>query len=213
MAFKHLVFDIDGTMMDSEYSILHSLKRMLVEVTGMDPDVEDLRFALGITGDHCLDQLKIPDKDRKKAMDLWVLYLNELSHTVTLFEGIKELLSWLKDHSYHLGIISSQYRFEFEEGFANMGLTDFFDLIILGDDTQKHKPDGEPMECYLKKSGALKEEVLYIGDSIYDMKCENHAGVLGGLALWGCHSKEPIQARYYFKDPEDVKAMLMKDRL
>ena len=84
------------------------------------------------------------------------------------------------------------------------GIDSYFDLVICADDTIKHKPSKEPMEKYIELSGAKKEEVIYIGDSIYDMKCSEGAGVDFGLALWGANDSEKIKATYKLIDTKSV---------
>ena len=61
MKYKHIVFDIDGTLIDTEYAVINSLIKTITEITGSAPQYESLKFALGITGRNALELLKIPD--------------------------------------------------------------------------------------------------------------------------------------------------------
>lgn len=69
MKYKQIVFDIDGTLIDTEYAVLHSLQETLRTVTGNTPELRELSFALGITGKDTLEKLHIPDLPF--ALDLW----------------------------------------------------------------------------------------------------------------------------------------------
>ena len=80
----------------------------------------------------------------------------------------------------------------------------YFSTVIFVEDSELPKPSPEPMLEYLKRTGANKRDVLYIGDSIYDFQCASNAGVEFGLALWGCNSVKHIQANYFFKTPKDI---------
>ena len=62
MKYKHIVFDIDGTLIDTEYAVINSLIKTITEITGSAPQYESLKFALGITGRNALELLKIPSK-------------------------------------------------------------------------------------------------------------------------------------------------------
>ena len=63
MRYKHIIFDIDGTLIDTEYAVIHSLIKTITKITGNVPQYEDLKFVLGITGKDALKRLKIDDID------------------------------------------------------------------------------------------------------------------------------------------------------
>ena len=131
-SYDYIVFDVDGTLLDTEYSIIKSLQRLVFQMQG---------------------------------------------------RTIRE---------------------EYEKGVVSRGLGDYFETVVCCDDTARHKPNPEPMLFYLSQSKASPKQVLYVGDSIYDMKCAEAAGVHGALALWGGKSREQIQAEYYLKKPTEL---------
>lgn len=200
--YSHVVFDVDGTLLDTEYSIIRSLQRLVFQMHGTRISEEDLQFSLGITGADALKQLNIPDTEENFAV--WNQFADEEEHTIKVFEKIEETLKKLKEKGVHLGVITSRSREEYEKGVSSRGLGTYFEIAVCCDDTQKHKPNPDPMLYYLEKTQADPDQVLYIGDSIYDMKCAKAVGVKGALALWGCRSKEPIEADYYLKRPEEA---------
>lgn len=69
MKYKHIVFDIDGTLIDTEYAVLHSLQETIKGLSGREIPCSELRFALGITGTDALKKLAI--KDTSYAIELW----------------------------------------------------------------------------------------------------------------------------------------------
>lgn len=66
----------------------------------------------------------------------------------------------------------------------HFGIEQYFDTIILADATQKHKPFPDPLLKYIDTAHAEKQDVLYIGDTLYDVQCASSAEVASGLALW-----------------------------
>lgn len=91
--YRHFIFDIDGTLLDTEYAILHSLRDMLRQTQGREVPPQDLRFALGITGEDALLQLSIADIPA--ALRLWEECMLAYQQTVGLFDGIAPLLAEL----------------------------------------------------------------------------------------------------------------------
>lgn len=206
MEYKHIIFDIDGTMLDSTNAVLTALQRVILELQNKHYQINDLHFALGVPGEITLKQLEI--KDTPMANRLWNGYLKEMSQTMKLFDGIPELLTELKDRGVKLGIITSKNRTEFHADFSPFGIDHYFDTIITVEDCIAPKPSAEPMLAYLHKTGMKPQEVLYIGDTLYDMECAATAGVDFGVAMWGCHSIKQIHATYYFETPKDVLDVL-----
>ena len=66
--YSHVVFDVDGTLLDTEYSIIRSLQRLVFQMHGTRISEEDLQFSLGITGADALKQLNIPDTEQNFAV-------------------------------------------------------------------------------------------------------------------------------------------------
>ncbi|AYE34257.1 HAD family hydrolase [Clostridium septicum] len=207
MRYLHVVFDIDGTLIDSEKAVLKSLQKTLLEVKGVNVNLSDLKFALGIPGRDALLKLNIGNLEQVENM--WNEYYNDYLDDIKLFNGIREVIEELKSKSIKLGIITSKTRKEYETDFMRFELDDYFDVVICADDTLKHKPDGEPMEKYLKIANAKKEETIYIGDSIYDMQCAKNAEVDSILALWGREDLDTLKATYKLNSPKDILEIII----
>lgn len=204
MKYKHIVFDVDGTLVDTEYAVLHSLQRIVEHFTKIKPELHELTFALGIPGKYALEKYNITDSD---AMKIWIKYLHEYDDKINVFGGMKEVLKNLKTQGLKLGVVTSKDRKEFEIQFTKFGIRDFFDVTVCVDDTTEHKPFPAPLYKYMELSGAEKDEVLYIGDSEYDMRCAHGAGIDFALAGWGCKGRK-IEAEYYPQIPSDILSII-----
>ncbi len=205
--YQHIVFDIDGTLINNEEAILHSLQDVLCETMGKEFPFEQLRFALGITGEDTLKQLGIGNIP--VVMVRWVKLLQGYGHMVSVHEGIEELLKTLAGQGYQLGLASSRTRELMENDFDNFKISNFFKIRVCSDDTQEHKPMAGPLLKYMEWAKAKKEEILYIGDSVHDSMCARNAGVDFALAVWGSHTKE-IPAAYYLSSPAELLPVLEK---
>lgn len=207
MKYKHIVFDADGTLLDTEYAILLSLQDTVRAFLNKDMEFEELKFCLGIPGDATLNQLQIEDKDG--AFRMWVDKLNEYYDHVKVFDGMKDVLQTLQDMGCTLGVVTSKNRFMYDKEFAEHGIINFFKTSICEEDSKDHKPTPGPLLKYMEIEGISKEDLIYIGDSRYDSMCAHAAGVDFALAVWGSHTKE-TPAQYYPETPEELMSMLME---
>lgn len=205
MKYKQIVFDIDGTLIDSEKPILNSLQEVMLRVTGKKYPLEDLTFCFGITGEDTLQRLGI--EDIPTVMQLWFEILQQHNNEMVLYEGIDELINHLLKEGYRLGIITSKPRVLFESDFGRFPVSQYFHPVVCADDTTEHKPTAGPLLKYMELTGADKNEILYIGDSIYDSRCAENAGVDFALAVWGSHT-QTTPADYYLKKPSDLLSVL-----
>lgn len=205
MKYTHVVFDVDGTLLDSEDAILLSFQKALFTVQGKMYPIEELYFALGIPGYDALEQMKVDHID--EILHLWGDLEQKFAYTLKLFDGITPTLSQLKKEKVKLGIITSRTREEFQSAFSPLGLNSYFEHIICAEDSAEHKPNAGPMLKYLELTQTDKKEVLYIGDSVYDCDCAKGAGVDFALALWGCRVPEKIYPVYALKQPQDILSL------
>ena len=204
--FKYVIFDVDGTILDTEKAILKSLQKVLKE-EGKDYEQEDLRFALGVPGDVTLKRLGIPDIERVSPK--WSQTVLEFSQEVHIFNGLKEVIEALSASPIRTGIVTSKTKQEVIDEFDPFGISNHFECIICATDTENHKPHPEPLLVCLDKLNAGKNEAVYIGDSIYDMQCAKSAGVKFALALWGSKSTEGFEtADYVLKEPKDILELI-----
>ncbi len=186
MKYKQIVFDIDGTLLDTEYAVLHSLQDTVKIMTGRDVKVEDLYFALGITGYDALVRLEIVDTN--SALDIWDKNMRQYIDSVKVFEGMIDVLKKLKAGGYKIGIVTSKTKEEFEHDFSVFGINEYFETVVCADDTAEHKPNPDPLLKYIELAKCSKEDAIYIGDSVYDKECATNAGIDFALAGWGAKS-------------------------
>ena len=190
MQERHFIFDIDGTLINTEKAIIKGLQELLLEEKGSQYAPEQLYFCLGIPGSQALAQLGIDDGIPEK-LKKWDAFYNSHANDVSIYPDIPEILEHLRDKGIILGTIT-------------LGLEKYFTISVTSSDTPEHKPSPGPMLYYLKKAGISPEQAVYIGDSIYDMQCAGSAGVKRALALWGCKNPEAIAADVRLAEPLDI---------
>jgi HAD superfamily hydrolase (TIGR01549 family) len=200
--YKYIIFDIDGTILDTELAGLTSLQRLLREELDKEFSFEELSFSLGIPGEVTLNKLGI--KNVSEAFNKWYEYSRDYFHHVKVFDNIRETLEGLKSRGVSMGIVTSKTRGEFDKDIIPFGIDEYFKYIICADDTEKHKPNPEPILKFIELSKASKEECIYIGDTKYDSDCAFSADIDFALALWGAKSSKGIRAKYELKSPKEI---------
>lgn len=204
---RAIIFDVDGTILDTEQAILQSLQRTLREETKQDYHFEALRFALGIPGKDALQRLNVDDIEA--VHQKWSAAVLDFSHEVAVFESLEEVIQHLATKPLQLGIVTSKTAQEVVDEFEPFGLSEYFQHIVSASDTEKHKPHPEPLLKCLDALQVAPEEAIYIGDSIYDFQCAKQAGAKFALAHWGAKSTIGFEeADYVFYEPKDILAIV-----
>lgn len=190
--YRHIVFDIDGTLIDTQYAVQTGLRDTVRNRLGKDMSYEELIFSFGIPGLTTLTMLGLPDP--KAALVEWNEHIGEYRHTIVMFPGIEEMMNSLPDVS--VGVVTSKNSGEYRDDFMHFPISRFITHAVCADHTEKHKPEPDPLYKYMELTGAKPEEVLYVGDSVYDQRCAHSAGVDFALATWGAANKEIVSEWY-----------------
>ncbi len=204
MKYTQIVFDIDGTLIDTEQAVLCSFQDTVKELTGKTVPIEELTFCLGITGEDALERISM--ENVPEALDLWIKKLIACNHMMSVFEGIPELLEELRARGIKMGIVTSKTRVSFKNDFESFAIKEYFTTAVCADDTQEHKPMPGPLLKYMEVTGEAAERLLYVGDSVYDRECAKGAGVDFAIAGWGSKGRVG-EAEYCLEKPLDLLAI------
>ena len=193
---KALLFDADGTLIDTHDIILASMRHTLNDMHGYSYTDEQLMHGVGTP---LLEQMVVlANGDESKAEALVADYRrhNDSIHDegVKAFPGTKEALARMQAAGYRMGVVTSKRHEMAEKGLKLTGILGFFGFVIGSDDWPEHKPAPGPIlhGCDLLSVSAA--ESAYIGDSPYDIQAGNAAGCTTYAALWGMFSAEALKA-------------------
>ena len=200
--YKHLVFDIDGTLVDNEHAVLLTWQETLEELLGKKYELEELGFVLGIPGVTSMERLGIGEPE--KAFLHWGnLFVNHRDD-IQLFDGIRELIVNLQQKGVQLGIVTSRLPTELDNDNALGEIISYFSTVICVTDAPRPKPNADPLLVYMQRENAQPSEVLYIGDRDYDRQCAANAGVDFIRALWGKISSDAGKTEKTVLTPADI---------
>jgi len=173
---KAVLFDFDGTLIDTNKLIFESYRKAYREVLNKEMTMEEILFLYGKPLHSSLIE-QFGSEIGEKMYSVYRKY-NEDNHDILAkgFLGASEGVRTIHKMGLKIGIVTSKRLHMVERGLKIMGLNGIFDVIITPDDTKKTKPDPEPVLCGCTKLGVKPSEAIYVGDSIFDMQSGKSAG-------------------------------------
>ncbi len=212
MRYGVILFDLDGTLIDSGPIIIASMRHASVTVLGREPDEELVRAAIG--GPGLASQMRDLDPDRvDELIEVYRAHNEPLHATLEPFAGIPELLTELRRRGHRLGIVTAKRGVTVQLAFERIPLLrELTDVLVGHEDTERHKPDPDPVLEALRRLGESPENAVYVGDSPFDIRAGKAAGA-GSIAVgWGgIHPDERLLAEEpdaLVQDPEEILALV-----
>jgi pyrophosphatase PpaX len=195
MRFPVVLFDLDGTLIDSGPIIVASMKHAAKHVLGREVEEEILAAAIG--GPGLVAQMHALDPDRvDDLVDAYRAHNEPLHEQLEAFREVVELLPRLRAQGCRLGIVTAKRHATVGLAFDRLpGLAENFDVLVGAEDTERHKPDPGPLLEALRRLDASPEEAAYVGDSPFDIRAAKAAGVYAVAVAWGgIHAAERLRA-------------------
>lgn len=200
-----VIFDLDGTIIESEEYIRNLSKPIISRHLGREVSETEM------------DSLK--GKPWKQTFKTWfgnegdvvhneiVEKYEELSSLLRPYPGVGALISELHGLGVELAVVSSKLTQQIHDELKENGLLEYFKTIVGQDETERHKPDPDPLILACRRLKADPRNCLYIGDQGSDIAASRSAGMLSGGALWGEGISEVLSssgADYLFETPGEV---------
>jgi len=192
MRIPVVLFDFDGTVVDSGPIILASMRHATETVLQRSYTEQELMASVGGPGLEAQMEVFGPGRV-EELVRVYRAHNEPLHETLEIFLGIEDLLIGLRDEGRTLGLVTAKRRTTVELAFATLPIAHLFETVVAGDDTIKHKPSPEPLLLALERLGASAAEAAYVGDSPYDMQAARAAGLYAVGVTWGrIHAREVL---------------------
>lgn len=205
--YKAIIYDIDGTILNTLNMNMYPLMKIIKEETGEDWSFEEVLKFASYPGMKVMDELNIQDKEKTYAR--WVKYVNEYEEGATLYDGFIEVFEKFQENHIIQAIVTSKKEKQYQLDFVSKGLDQYMETAVLEGDTTRHKPDPEPLLECVRRLGIDVKETIYIGDALSDYQSSINAKIDFGLAKWGCVSDKGIDHPHYiFERPIDLLRLL-----
>ena len=212
MRFPVVLWDLDGTLIDSGAMILSSFRHATSTVLREDVPDEHLLAAVG-AGASLQEQLRRFGAEHVDELVRAYREHNEPLHRKLLAcAGVLELLPALRAEGRRLGVVTAKRRATVRLAFDVLPLEPLFDVVVAAEDTELHKPDPAPIRLALDRLGAEPREAAYVGDSPFDIRAARAAGVTAIAVGWGgLHDEALVGAEEpdaFVRSPEELRELL-----
>jgi pyrophosphatase PpaX len=194
MPFGTVLFDLDGTVVDSGAIILASMRHATREVLGRDYSDEELLQAVGGPGLEAQMSALAPDHV-ERLVTVYRAHNEPLHDELEACAGMEGVLVRLHEEGRRLGIVTAKRRSTVELAFDRVPLGHLFETIVGGDETERHKPDPAPLLLAAERLGADPADAAYVGDSPFDVRAAKAAGMFAVAVTWGrIHERVRLEA-------------------
>lgn len=188
-----ILFDLDGTVIDTVELIRESHRHAVRTVLGADLSDRDL---VANVGRPLREQMQAFSPEH--ADELFAVYREwNLANTAGLvrgYPGMAELLSDLRAAGHPLAIVTAKSAAVADLAFDVLPLRDNFDTVVASEDTDRHKPDPAPVLLALERLGAGPEDATMVGDSPFDLQSGLSAGTRAIGVTWGFFERPRLEA-------------------
>jgi pyrophosphatase PpaX len=189
-----VLFDLDGTLVDSIELILNSARHAFVGFAGRAPSDEEWRAGIGrplltMFREFAPDE---PEVERLVARYREYQMANH-DRLLRAYEGIVPLIGELAAAGHPMALVTSKTDWLAKRALKHVGLDDAIPTIVGCDSCTRHKPHPEPVERALALLGSTAAEALFVGDSPHDIESGRAAGVHTIGVTWGAFTREEME--------------------
>jgi HAD superfamily hydrolase (TIGR01509 family) len=203
-----VLFDMDGTLVDSNYLHVHAWTRAFSEV-GVDVESWRIHRSIGMDGQRLLQSLTgdADDDVQTRAKDLHLHYLQEAAALLRPLPGARALLERVRSLGLQVVLATSSSEDELALSRPALGCDDLVSATTLSKDVEEAKPEPTIIEVAMERVGVNADQAVYVGDAVWDIIACGRAGVAAIGLLSGGSSREELEkagAEAVFENPQDL---------
>jgi pyrophosphatase PpaX len=205
--FDPVVFDLDGTVVDTVELMRDSFRYTVKKVLGSE--LPESVMLAGVGQPLMLQMQALSPEHADELYDVYREY-NHRRHDelIRSYEGMQAVLESLKTAGRRLGIVTSKSADTTQMAFKAIGIGHLFEAIVTAGDTTEHKPSPVPVQLCVQRLGG--GHGIYIGDSPVDIRAGAAAGLATAAVLWGIFSKEDLltaRPDYVLAAPQQIVSL------
>ncbi|MFD2638973.1 pyrophosphatase PpaX [Piscibacillus salipiscarius] len=193
MSIRTILFDLDGTLIDTNELIVESFKHTFKEHLNKDYSREDILQFIGPPLRDSFEKVK-PDEVEEMVTTYRKHNLSNHDLYVKSYDGVFETIQALHEKGYQMAIVTTKIRETALKGLELTHLDQFFDVVIGLDDVENAKPDPEPVLKGMKALEGNPESTIMIGDNSHDIHAGQNAGTKTAGVAWSAKGKDFIES-------------------
>lgn len=209
--FDGIIFDIDGTLTATNELIFSTFNHITEKYLDTTYTPKDVAALFGPTEGTIIKNL-IGENFDEAFTDYHDYYEANHNDLADAYDGIIQLVENLHNSGVTLSIYTGKGRRSSEITLKEIGLIDYFDMIVTGDDIKGHKPSPEGIDVFIETFNIPRERVLMVGDAPSDVKAARATGIKIASVLWDAYAKEEVMkmgSDYYFHSVEELQSFLL----
>ncbi len=198
-----VLFDLDGTLIDSITLLLNSVRHAFTDFPGPIPTDADWIAGIGTPlAKQMADYARTPEEIERLTGRYRSFQREHHDRYTSVYPGTLETVQRLHERGHPMGIVTSKSNGMMDRALQFTGLAPYMRTTIGCDSCDRHKPDPFPVQLALQELGYEPHEAVFVGDSPHDVNAGNAAGVVTIAALWGPFTREQLvpSAPTYFLD-------------
>ena len=209
LAYQLIIFDWDGTLVDSQALIVNCMRLAAEEAEVPVPDEEVVRSCIGLSLEQSIKQI-FPDVSRRAhgiMMETYRRhYFTKAEKYITLFPHVDKTLQSLLDEGYWLAVATGKGRRGLDKDILNTGLSGFFSTTRTVDECSS-KPDPQMLIEILDELGLTEKNAVMIGDSEHDLNMAENAGMDAVGISTGAREKSYLQSLHCRTCIDDISEL------
>jgi pyrophosphatase PpaX len=189
-----LLFDLDGTLVDSIELIINSARFAFEGFAGQAPTDDQWRAGIGRPLVTMFREFAPDETEVERLVGRYREYqLANHDRLVRAYEGIVPVIETLHRAGYPMALVTSKSDWLAQRALDHVGLTAAIPVVVGADSCDNHKPHPEPVERALAILGATAQNAVFVGDSPHDVEAGRAAGVFTIGVTWGAFSREEME--------------------
>ncbi|MBT3204367.1 MAG: HAD-IA family hydrolase [Gammaproteobacteria bacterium] len=190
-----IIFDWDGTIIDSEAHIIQTLQMAISDEGLSMPTVQNIRHIIGLSLSKAIEVLfpNLAKETIQRVADGYrTHFFKETTAASELFDGVADVIKDLHAHGYYLAVATGKGRHGLDMALQSSGLEPFFHITRCADETRS-KPDPLMLDEILTDLDLESSKAIMVGDTSFDMDMANNIKMDSIAVTYGMHDKKHLE--------------------